>query len=113
VRDFLRQVERPARRVRLGVEVLTVPLSAAQRDRLGLPAPAAALVTGVETGSPAERAGLLPGDLIVAVADQPIVTAEHLVRARVLDADATDLRLTVMRGGNRLDLGVVPELQAA
>lgn len=113
VRDFLGRVERPARRVRLGVEVLTVPLSAAQRDRLGLAAPAAVMVTGVESGSAAERAGLLPGDLIVAVGNRTIVTAEHLLRALVLDGDATDLRLTVIRGGTRLDLGVAPELQAA
>lgn len=113
VRDFLGRVERPARRVRLGVEVLTVPLSAAQRDRIGLPAPAATLVTGVESGSPAERAGIQPGDLIVAVGSRPIVTAEHLLRALVLEDDATDLRVTVIRGGTRLDLGVAPELLAA
>ncbi len=113
VQDFLQRMERPARRVRLGVEVLTVPLSAAQRDRLGLPAPAATLVAGVESGSPAERAGIQPGDLIVAVGSRPIVTAEHLLRALVLDGDATDLRVTVIRGGMRLDLGVAPEQQAA
>ncbi len=113
VRDFLGRVERPARRGRLGVEVLTVPLPTEQRDRLGLPAPAATLVTGVESGSPAERAGIQPGDLIVAVGSRPIMTAEHLLRALVLEDDATDLRVTVIRGGTRLDLGVAPELLAA
>jgi serine protease Do len=115
VRDFAQRARRPAQRVRLGITVLTAPLPPAQRERLGLSLPAAALVAGVDPDGMAQRAGLLPGDLIVAVGAQPIATAEHLLRALMLDGDATDLRLTVIRGGARRDLrvAVTPEQQAA
>ncbi|MEF3695617.1 ChaN family lipoprotein [Desulfolutivibrio sp.] len=73
--------------------------------------PAPALVTAVAPGSRAEAAGVLPGDAIVAVAGRPVSSLLDLHKA-AMDAgrEKTPLRLTVLRGGESLDLSVeLPE----
>ena len=59
--------------------------------------PHTVVLTRVVTGSPADRAGLKPGDRIYEVNGQPIAD-EPTLRARLLDAD-TDLRLLRERAG--------------
>jgi len=75
----------------------------ALRPRLGLrvkDAPAGAEVAVVHTGSLAERAGVRVGDIVEAIDDQPVRSAddlERLVRAR----NNTPGLITVRRGGER------------
>ncbi len=114
VQTFLAQAGQSAERPYLGVELLTVPLAPAQQARFGLSQPAATMITGVASGSPAEAAGVLLGDLLLAVNGQPIVEATQLLR--VLARGATpDGRLTlqVLRGGQRIEIALTPELRAA
>ena len=59
-----------------------------------------ARVSAVAPGSPAEFAGVLTGDVLVAVAGQPV---RDIIQYRVLTDDA-DVELTVERGGIELDL---------
>jgi len=69
--------------------------------RLG---PMVSAVAVVVKGSPAERAGLEVGDVIVQVNDQGVVTREA-TREALADASAErPLRLTVRRGERRLGL---------
>ena len=63
----------------LGVEVTTVT-SAIQRY-YNLPVNEGALITSVTSGSPANRAGLMAGDVIVKVDDEDISTAVELTSA--------------------------------
>jgi S1-C subfamily serine protease len=63
----------------LGVEVTTVA-SAIQRY-YNLPVNEGALITSVTSGSPANRAGLIAGDVIVKVDDEDISTAVELTSA--------------------------------
>ncbi|TVR15441.1 MAG: PDZ domain-containing protein, partial [Planctomycetota bacterium] len=56
-------------------------------------------VPSVLEGSPADRAGLRPGDVIVAV-DGQTLSGSHDLRARVLTADEGGLELTLMRPGS-------------
>jgi len=73
----------------------------------GVPKPQAILVWYVEPRSPAEAAGLQPGDLIVAAEGRP--TAEAQALQRIVQAHAGEpLRLTVRRGEATLTLTVVP-----
>lgn len=58
----------------------------------------------VQPKSGAAKAGLLAGDVIVAVDDSPISSASELGRA--LDADDKTASLTVVRNGQRLTLNV-------
>jgi S1-C subfamily serine protease len=56
-----------------------------------------ALVGGVKPGSPAEAAGLSPGDVIVAVEGKPVRSVEDLTRELAASPDG-GLTLTVARG---------------
>ncbi|MBI2160600.1 MAG: PDZ domain-containing protein [Candidatus Rokubacteria bacterium] len=58
----------------------------------------------VVKGSPAERAGLEVGDVIVQVNDQGVVTREATREALAEASAERPLRLTVRRGERRLSL---------
>jgi serine protease Do len=89
------------RRPRLGIGVLPVevPVSLSREvDSAGL------VIAGVETGGAADRAGLLVGDILLAVAGEPLVEAGTLLDAVARTGDAVSLR--VMRGGKIMDMEV-------
>jgi TatD DNase family protein len=63
-------------RGRLGVTIQSLDQSLA--DSFGLSSPIGALVSGVEPGGPAAKAGLEAGDVILAVNGQPVDTSNAL-----------------------------------
>jgi len=65
-------------------------------------------VSSIGPNSPAERAGLKPGDIVTAVADQPIHTRDDVVDA-IRARPSQTFPLTVERRGARLTLTVTPE----
>jgi regulator of sigma E protease len=65
------------------------------------------IVREVTPGSPAERAGVKRGDVVLAVNGQTISFAEHLTRAISRNAN-TAITLSVRRAGTRIDLHVTP-----
>ncbi len=69
-----------------------------------------AVVGKVLPGSPAERAGIRVGDLIVSVAGSDVETWEQL-QYRVLPRANRDVEVIVRRDGQRQTLTVVPEAQ--
>jgi serine protease Do len=115
VRQFLTEAERGNVQVYLGVQVLTTPVSAGQRDRQGLTGETAALIMAVEAGSPAEAAGVLVGDILLAVDGHEVSDAASLARVmRRLDtAQGGALTLRLARAGQRIELTITPELRAA
>jgi serine protease Do len=114
VQAFLAQAGQSAERPYLGVELLTVPVPPAQQARFGLAQPAATLITGVAPGSPAETAGVLVGDVLLAVNGQPITEAGRLLRILARNAQPEGpLTLQLLRGGARIELALTPELRAA
>jgi S1-C subfamily serine protease len=66
-------------------------------------------VVSVETGSPAERAGLQEGDVIVAFADQPVPNIDALHRLLTENQVGVPAPLTVIRYPEKLVLAIVPE----
>ncbi|HJZ10604.1 MAG TPA: trypsin-like peptidase domain-containing protein, partial [Acidobacteriota bacterium] len=67
------------------------------------------LVISVEPGSPARKAGLREGDVIVAFDRQPIAAIDDLHRhltERQLEASAW---ITILRGAEKLELAIIPE----
>ncbi len=93
--ELLARGEAPAR-VRLGVAVAPPRVARRLRRAVGLPERDGVLVRAVEDESPAERAGIERGDLIVAAAGQEISRIDGLYEA--LDA---------VRGDGQLELGVL------
>ncbi len=76
----------------------------------GKPVSESVLVWYVEPQSPAQAAGLQPGDLIVAAEGQPVheaTTLQRVIRAHL----GEPVRLTVRRGDATLEVTVVPRVE--
>lgn len=94
------------RRAYLGIAGGTQPLAPAAAERLRRKA--AIGVVEVVEGSPAARAGLKPGDLIVAVGGQPVSRAGDLQGHMIGAATGKPMELEVLREGRLLRLTAVP-----
>jgi S1-C subfamily serine protease len=97
------------RRARLGVSVQTVALPRRLAHESGQAA--GALVSAVQPNSPAARAGLRQGDVILALGNTAITGADAL-HAALAEAAEQPLPLSLLRDGNKLMLDVTPELEA-
>ncbi len=69
---------------------------------------AGARVAQIRSGGPADRAGLRPGDVIVAVAGQPVQGPLQVVAAVDRSGVGRPLQLKVIRSGTTVVLEVVP-----
>jgi serine protease Do len=74
----------------------------------GQPAPGA-VITEMLRRSPAERAGLLPGDVVVAVDGRPVEDAAQLRNELARAPAGSTLRLTVTREGARKEIALAVE----
>jgi S1-C subfamily serine protease len=98
------------RRAWLGIAGAQVPLPPQLAARIG--SPTGLQVAGVSPGSPAAEAGLLRGDIVVAMAGETIVTATAVQKLMVETAIDTPVEVTVWRNGALVDAITVPrELQ--
>ena len=88
----------------LGVQLRA--LTRAIADQLGAPVQGGALVAVVEDGSPADEAGLRPGDIIVEAGGRPVATVEDVLSALRRSEPGDTLALTVMRGEDRRSVSV-------
>ena len=86
-----------ARRPRLGVQILPVELPPFLRRANPETPEAGLMIAAIEDASPAEKAGLLVGDVILGVGDETLDGVESLLDAIAHAGDA--VRLSVMRGG--------------
>jgi S1-C subfamily serine protease len=97
------------RRSYIGVSGQTVPIHRRVVRFYDLPKESGALVLSVEENSPAKRAGLRDGDLVIALEGKPVAGVDDLHRL------LTDVRvgvgslLTVLRHTERLEMRIVPE----
>ena len=96
------------RRSYIGVAGQNVPIHRRIVRFYRLPLETAILVVSVEKNSPAERAGLRQGDLIVAFNDKPIGTVHHLHRVLVGEQINVGASLTIIRHTEKLDLPIQP-----
>jgi S1-C subfamily serine protease len=90
----------------LGVSTQQVPLPAALAQKLGRTQDAALLVVQVESGSPAETAGLLIGDLLMELGDRPLSDVDVLRTELGGDRLGQTLTVKVLRGGEPKDVSV-------
>jgi S1-C subfamily serine protease len=91
----------------LGVRLQPLRLDAPLRQQLSWPGVEAALIVGVEPGSPAAAANLLFGDLILAIAGQPIENGVDLKMALSRVTLGSPISVKVYRAGATLDTTVV------
>jgi serine protease Do len=95
--DRLARGEAP-QRARLGVAVAPPHVARRLRRAVGLPEQAGVLIRSVAESSPAERAGLERGDLIVRAGGEAVDSVESLYRALDAVDPAEGLELDVLRG---------------
>ena len=96
---------RVERRVRLGIGVAPSHVARGLRRAVGLPDAEGLLVRLVEDDSPASRAGLATGDLIVQAAGQPVRGMDDLFQALEAAADGV-IELVILRGADERTVDV-------
>jgi serine protease Do len=87
---------------RLGISIEDAPEEMLSRFDLA----GGVVVRSIEPGSPADRAGLMPGDVITAIGSKPVRSADELAEiVSELDAGAS-VPLRLMRRGSPLFIGL-------
>ncbi|MBA9005674.1 S1C family serine protease [Thermomonospora cellulosilytica] len=94
------------RRAFLGLVTVPVPVPAGLRERTGRRE--ALRVAEVVAGSPAERAGLRRGDLVLSAGGVPVDRAQGLQRLLFAEAIGRPLPVTVVRNGAMVDVIAEP-----
>ncbi len=97
------------RRSYIGVSAQTVPVHRRVVRFYDLPKESGALVLSVEENSPAKRAGLRDGDIIVALEGKPIAGVDDLHRVLTDVRVALSSSLTILRRTEKLELKIIPE----
>src|SRR6516225_106641 len=100
------------RRAFIGVAAQHFTLSRRLRHAAGLAQESAVIVASVEAGSPAERAGLRPGDVIVALGGTPVTGADDLIRMLAGDKIGRPIEIVALRNGGPQVLSLVPAERA-
>jgi serine protease Do len=107
IRDLLPQLRSgKITRGKIGVGVSRDPITKEMAQAMGLPAAAGALLTTVEPGDPADKAGLQPGDVIIEFNGRPVKDNEALVNLVVGTKPDTTVPVTVIRNKQRKTLNV-------
>jgi S1-C subfamily serine protease len=96
------------RRGYIGVAGQNAPLHRVLIRAHHLPAVGGIFVASVEQKSPAERAGVLEGDVIIALGDHPVPDIDALHRFLTDHHPGTRIPLTILRGTEKLVLYVEP-----
>jgi len=100
--------DRKIRRSYIGVAGQNVPVHRRIVRFYSLPLETAVLIISIEKNSPAERAGLREGDLIVAFNGQPIGTVHRLHKVLIGEQVNVSASLTIIRHTEKLDVPVLP-----
>jgi serine protease Do len=106
-RSVMDQILKRGRVIRGWLGVGIQPLTTATAKAFGLPGnPRGALVTDVSPGSPADRGGLLTGDIILEMDGAPVKDSRDLSLAIGAKSPGTAVRLKAFRGGREREFTV-------
>ena len=89
------------RRARLGVRTQNVDLAEAQQNIFGRSQSTGLLIVGLEEGSPAAKAGLMVGDILVSLNSQPIHDHDELQSQMTVDIISKEIPVELLRGGQK------------
>jgi serine protease Do len=106
-RSVMEQIVKRGRVIRGWLGIGIQPLTTATAKAFGLPGePRGALVSDVSPGTPADRAGLLTGDIILEMDGTPVEDSRDLSLAIGAKSPGTTVRLTAFRGGRHREFTV-------
>jgi S1-C subfamily serine protease len=97
------------RRAYIGVAAQQFTLSRRRRHAAGLAQESAVMVATVEPGSPAERAGLVSGVIVLALDGLPVTGADDLIRILAGEKIGRSVEIETLHNGNRRTLSLVPD----
>jgi S1-C subfamily serine protease len=100
------------RRSYIGVQVQTAALNRTIARHYEIQTTTGALVLAAESGTPAQKAGLQEGDIIVAIEGEPVEGVDVLHRLLTEEKIGVSTRLTVLRGSRRLEFQVIPGVRS-
>lgn len=95
------------RRGFLGIRSQTVELTPQLQQRLGRSQPSALLLLGVERGQPADRAGLMVGDILAALDGKRIENHDALLDNLNGERVGRTVMMEILRGGQPVQVQVV------
>jgi S1-C subfamily serine protease len=93
----------------IGVSAQTVPVHRRVVRFYDLEKESGALVLSVEENSPAKRAGLRDGDIIVALEGKPVAGVDDLQRLLADAQSGVGYPILVLRGTEKMEMRVVPD----
>src|ERR1044071_8542640 len=96
------------RRSYIGVGGQNTPVPREQARANGLAVTSGVLVLSIEAGSPASRAGLAEGDVILSLGEHGVTGVDDLHRLLTEEQIGVSLPLTVLRRGRRIRATIVP-----
>jgi S1-C subfamily serine protease len=88
----------------IGVEVQEITPELAESFKL--PDSTGALIAGVVRNAPADKAGIKPGDILIAVEDKPIKDAQVMLEVIAAQEPGRTVNFTLRRNGKQLSLPV-------
>jgi S1-C subfamily serine protease len=101
------------RRASIGVAGQTVPLPRRVAHAAGLTSRSAVVIAAVEPDSPADRAGIAPGDVILSLDQESITGVDDLVRLLNGERIGKNLTLKRLRSGSVQEVSVTPSERTA
>jgi S1-C subfamily serine protease len=99
------------RRSFIGVQAQTAPINRNIARHYELANATGTLIIGLEPGSPAEKAGLQEGDVIVALDGEAVGGVDVLHQLLSEERIGRSTSVIVLRGARRLEFKVVPEMR--
>jgi S1-C subfamily serine protease len=98
------------KRAYLGIVSDTIPIPQETADQTHINQDAGVIVFSVEPGSPAKKAGLAMGDVIVKFNNQPVASFYDLPQLLTESVAGKKTTLSILRGEKLLELAVIPSL---
>src|SRR4051794_6795734 len=93
----------------IGVSISRDPITKQIADEFGLPNTNGALVSAVSPGTPAAKAGIQAGDVIVEYNGRPVTDSDSLVSMVVATKPGTTVPVTIYRQNKRQTLNITPD----
>jgi serine protease DegS len=103
-RDVMQKLVAQGRVVRGWIGIVGRTVTPQLAESFGLRAPRGVLVSTTMEDSPAEHAGLRPGDVIAKVEDKEVTSTHALLEAIAEAGPGANIRLEVWRGSERIAL---------